>query len=369
MEEPTSNSNKDGSFQEKTINSDLKNQEYLVMTVEIGDGRTDIITIHEDDDPSILAQEFASKHNLDMSLQKSLSKLIKQNKDLVDKKSNLDGDIENWSDWPGSNQHSQNYGKYDAFTPKINEKSRKLMERCERRGTVYERLYQKVKKPETKDSTKTLDISSKSKSTSNINYGEWLYVRGMKMKEAAKKSSEEKKKERLEKDEKELTFSPNINKVSSLMSPRFYEKPEEVLYKKAEKTKQKLEIIKQKIEEESLKECKFVPQINQFPVQRQPNTKIHEKLYLQAEQKKEKMLTIRENELKQYTFSPNVELTKKQEEYKQPVHERLLDSRRKFEENLEEIRKNKESDFDENTGQKLFRPKTESHIQRSGQPI
>ena len=174
MEDPTTLSNKEISFQEKTLNTDSnKNQEYLVMTVEIGDGRTDIITIHEEDDPSFLAQEFATKHNLDMSLQKSLCKLIKQNKDLVEKKQAIDGDMENWSDWPVSNQQSQNYGRYDAFTPKINEKSKKILQKCDRKGTVYERLYQPVKKTnETKEHTKTLDVSNKSKSTNNINYGE-----------------------------------------------------------------------------------------------------------------------------------------------------------------------------------------------------
>ena len=372
MEDPTSLSDKDASFQEKTVNTDLnKNQEYLVMTVEIGDGRTDIITIHENDDPSFLAQEFASKHNLDISLQKSLSKLIRQNQELVEKKNTIDGDIENWSDWPGSNHQSQNYGKYDAFTPKINEKSRKIMAKCERRGTVYERLYQKFKKPnETKDNTKTLDVSSKSKSTNNINYGEWLYVRGMKMKEAAKKISEEKKKEMQEKDEKELTFSPNINKVSSIISPRYYEKPEEILYKKAEKVKQKIELLKLKADEEALKECKFVPKINQGPRTRDSDKPIHEKLYLHAEKQKEKMLQIRENDLKKYSFAPNVEITKKREDADtQPVYERLVNSRKKFEEGLDEIRKSRVTDKDEVTGQKFFTPIIESKTDRRDKPI
>ena len=199
-------SNKEASYQSKSLRSDAtKNQEYLVMTVEIGDGRTDVIKIHEEDDPSLLAQEFAVKHNLDFDLQKSLSKLIRQNKDLVEKKT-LDADIENWSDWPGSNYQSQPSNRYDAFTPKINEKSRKIMSKCERKGTVYDRLYQKGKKVnETKEVTKMTETMNKSKTTNNINYGEWLYVRGMKMKEAAKKSSEEKKKEQVEKDSKELT--------------------------------------------------------------------------------------------------------------------------------------------------------------------
>ncbi|OMJ68228.1 hypothetical protein SteCoe_34392 [Stentor coeruleus] len=370
MEDPTSLSDKEPSFQD---NSDLnKNQEYLVMTVEIGDGRTDIIAIHENDDPSLLAQEFASKHNLDLSLQKSLSKLIRQNKELVEKKNSIDAEIENWSDWPGSNYQSQNLNKYDSFTPKINEKSRKIIAKCERQGNVYERLYQKGKKPiETKEQIKTMDMTNKSKSAANnINYGEWLYVRGMKMKEAAKKSTEDKKKEQVENDSKELTFSPTINKISSLMSPRYYEKPEDILYKKAEMTKQKIESMRQKLEEEKFKECSFTPVINSGPRTRETDKSIHENLYNQAEKTKEKMLIKRENEIRQYSFTPNVGLTKKKDaESHEPVYERLLSSRKKFEDDLEEVRKAKVLEFDENTGQKLFKPVIESKVEPRDKPI
>ena len=362
-------SHKEESFHDKTLNSDgNKNQEYLVVTVEIGDGRTDIIAIHEDDDPSLLAQEFAMKHNLDLSLQKSLSKLIRQNKEIVEKKNN-DVDFEKWSDWPGSNYPSQINNKFDSFTPKINEKSRKIMSKCERRGTVYDRLYMKSKKNiESKESIKTLDMSSKSRSTNNINYGEWLYVRGMKMKEAAKKTVEEKKKEKDEKEVKELTFTPTINKVSSLMSPRYYEKPEEVLYKKAEATKQKIQLLKEKSEKEEFKECTFSPVINS--VHREKcNQTVHETLYSQAEKNKEKLLQRQENEIKQYSFAPNVQLTKKKEENSEPVHERLFKSKRDLEERLETIRNSKVEDIDEVTGQKFFNPVTESKVEGRDRPV
>jgi hypothetical protein len=369
MEDPISMSQKEDSFHDKTLNSDVnKNQEYLVMTVEIGDGRTDIIAIHEDDDPSFLAQEFANKHNLDLSLQKSLSKLIRQNKDIVEKKNN-DVDFEKWSDWPGSHYASQINNKFDSFTPKINEKSRKILSKCERRGTVYDRLYQKSKKTvETKESVKTLDVTSKSRSANNINYGEWLYVRGMKMKEAAKKTVEEKKREKDDQEVKDLTFTPAINKVSSLMSPRYYEKPEEVLLKKAEATKQKIKMMKEKNDQDELKECTFAPIIN--PVHREKCEKtIYENLYGQAEKIKEKMLQKQENDLKQYSFAPNVQLTKKKETSDQPVHERLFNAKKEFDSKIEEIRNSRIEDIDSITGQKLFTPITESKIEPRDRPV
>ena len=369
MEDPMNISHKEESFHDKTLNSDAnKNQEYLVMTVEIGDGRTDIIAIHEDDDPSFLAQEFGNKHNLDLSLQKSLSKLIRQNKEIVEKKNN-DVDFEKWSDWPGSNYASQINNKFDSFTPKINQRSKKMISKCERRGTVYDRLYQISKKNvESKESTKTLDVTNKSRSANNINYGEWLYVRGLKMKEAAKKTVEEKKKEKDESELKDLTFMPTINKVSSLMSPRYYEKPEEVLLKKAEVTKHKIQMLKEKNDREELKECTFQPAIN--PSSREKcDRSVYENLYDLAEKNKEKMLQKQENDLKQYSFAPNVGLTKKKDPSDLPVHERLLNCKKEFESKIEEIRNSRVEDRDELTGQKFFRPVTESKVEGRDRPV
>ena len=58
--------------------------ELVVMTVEIGDGRKDVIRIHIGDDPDELAQVFAHKHGLDPHLQQNLALLIRQNKETVE---------------------------------------------------------------------------------------------------------------------------------------------------------------------------------------------------------------------------------------------------------------------------------------------
>ena len=39
-------------------------KEILTLTIEIGEGQNDHIFIHEGDDPNVLAQAFASKHNI-----------------------------------------------------------------------------------------------------------------------------------------------------------------------------------------------------------------------------------------------------------------------------------------------------------------
>ena len=64
----------------ETVN---RGKQLLVMTIEIGDGRQDFIAVYEKDDPSALAQEFSSKYNLDSTLTRNLSIMIKENKNEV----------------------------------------------------------------------------------------------------------------------------------------------------------------------------------------------------------------------------------------------------------------------------------------------
>ena len=80
--------NPDGVIVENRMieNRTIENRELLVMTVEIGDGRQDIIAIREHDDPAELAKNFSDKHGLDASLQQSLTGLILENKEIIKKK-------------------------------------------------------------------------------------------------------------------------------------------------------------------------------------------------------------------------------------------------------------------------------------------
>lgn len=68
-------------FDDKAEENHQGNRELLTMTVEIGDGRQDVIAIHENDNPADLARVFADKHGLDDSLMQSLINLIQENKD------------------------------------------------------------------------------------------------------------------------------------------------------------------------------------------------------------------------------------------------------------------------------------------------
>ena len=56
-----------------------KKPELLLMTVEIGDGRRDTLTICEGDDPQKLAIEFCNKHDLDERMIETLQQHIMMN--------------------------------------------------------------------------------------------------------------------------------------------------------------------------------------------------------------------------------------------------------------------------------------------------
>ncbi|OMJ94831.1 hypothetical protein SteCoe_1850 [Stentor coeruleus] len=333
-------------FDDKAEENNQGNRELLTMTVEIGDGRQDIIAIHENDDPADLARVFADKHGLDDSLMQSLINLIQENKDIIKRKEQ--GELGSL-DWMASHSMSPSnqLHEHKNKTPKKPKK-----------GTVYDRIYQQLKKNNTSVTMQTSQMS-KSKSSGTFNYGEYLYMKGLKKKEECKKAAELKQQAKEDSEIPELTFSPNINRNSSMISPRNADKPEEKLWKKGQEYKEKLEKLKQAQEDDEMKECKFTPNINAKSKKKDKSKKIYEKLYDMAEMLKEKQLKVQEVEQKQYTFKPDVSLTKKKgiKETKEEFFDRLDSAKKAYEQDLDRIRREQEEkDIDDTTGQKLFKP-------------
>ena len=113
---------------------EVQGTELLVMTVEIGDGRQDTINIHEKDDCGLLARAFAQKHNLDSSLENNLAMLIKQNKEMVEMRTNSPDNFK-WAESSGNVSQQSAIDIPEAST--IHNKSSYE----QNRGNVYERLY------------------------------------------------------------------------------------------------------------------------------------------------------------------------------------------------------------------------------------
>ena len=343
------NQNEDKNFAEQPSPS----KELLVMTVEIGDGRQDTIAIHEHDDAGQLARAFAEKHGLEASLQQSLVSLIQENKEIIKKKEQnpqLDGQS---MDWMASNSMSPSQHQEDLK----NKSSKKP-----KKGTVYDRIYQQLKKNNT--STSIHSEMNKSKSSVNFNYGEYLYLRGMKKKEELKKNSELKAHAIDDSELPELTFSPAINKQSSYISPRPAEHPEDTLYRKGKEYQERLEKLKESQDKEALKECKFTPKINKKSKNQVRTTQVYVALHQLHEQRTEKHQKKVESEIKQIPFKPNVTKTKKKgvKESKEEVFDRLDGTKRAFEERMEEQRKLKE--IQECDEKKYFKPSINSQSEK-----
>lgn len=365
MEDPISLSEtEEYSLQDDSPKVTYKNQELLVMTVEIGDGRQDIITISENDDPNQLAYDFAQKHKLDKSLQQSLAQVIRQNKELVVKRANTSSpDIGKMSDYFGS--YSSSYTQKDNFpfedkknhAPTINQRSKMLATKRQSHGSVYDRLYRQANKPSKSVLSNTTNQNSKSKSSANINYGEWLYVKGLKQKEAKLKRGETAKQENENKELDSYTFKPQINKFSNLLSPRHYEKTEDLLTRKAEEYKERLTDLKAQAAKEEMKECTFIPSIKETGAKTRTKS-IHDELFAQAFKRKEKQMENEENSFKQYSFRPEIHVIKNEAESHEDFIERLVHSKEIIEGELQAMRKQQELTHDVSTGQRLFQPQT-----------
>lgn len=141
----------------------------IVMTVDIGDGEIGTISISAKDSPDELAKAFAFKHGLEKDLQRSLARLIKQNKDIMANRS------------PSSLSINSHYGKIDeqhaeeeeSSSPNITEKEIFNMKKADQE--VFKRLYSERKAVSRDSMTRTTPRTVSIASTISPNHGATLY--------------------------------------------------------------------------------------------------------------------------------------------------------------------------------------------------
>ena len=373
MEEPISLSDtEDFSLQDTSLMQGSKDhQDYLIMTIELGDGQQQHIKIHATDDPNKLAHDFIKTHDLNPELEQSLSSLIKQNLGLLDKRSQpspfLKSSISNYQSLTKDAMH---YKQIDSpsllnHTPQINRKSSLITSKQSRNGDIHERLYRLAKKKKPKPDNPIQSVSEKS--SSYFNPGEILYIKGMTMQHSKMRLIEEKTKEKEAQQAKELTFKPCINSKEV----RYDEKPEDILLKKAKDYQQHKKILKEKFEKEEIKECSFRPNANK--PKEGYNQKIHEELYKEAHKRQEKQMELAT--MKLCSFEPNQDKPKNtsNSENKEQFIERLLNSKKKLQEEMEKLKELQDFDHDLITGQKLYTPITlnnhDANMRRNGKVI
>lgn len=342
-----------------------RGKQLLVMTVDIGDGRQDFIAIYEHDDPAWLAQEFASKYNLDPMLQRNLAIMIKENTNEV-----LRSDLHRPDD-SASECSSDSPYLSPIKTENMTSKSRTVKSRtvkstkgstkvspskpAQSRGSVYGAIYKSLQKAANSKSVSSGISQEKSKKSMGFNYGDYLYAKGLKSKEQNQKFQEMKKQEKFEKEIHNFTFSPLINTNSSMISPRVYDKPENILMKKKEEKLEKLKKMREEQEAIDNKECIFTPKINENSKSRDCGGKIHEFLYLQAEQLKERKEERAKQELKQIPFKPDVKNARKKNvfETKEQLFDRLEASKKVSEEEISKLRSAKSKIEMDEVGQRF----------------
>lgn len=204
--------------------------EAIALNIKLDDDRQDCLFINSDDNPKVLAREFAKKHLLDEEVEKDLEMVICQ--------------------------------QMAVFQARGNERSVK-----ETGKSIHNRLYMESKFAKRSGGKKAEPVRETQVST--VNYGLLMYEQN---KGVAKDKAREKFAIRLslyEKETKELTFHPSIpgNMSTSTTNSELFIKP---------KGLQRTQYIPKATRE--LQECSFKPKIN---TNIQSSKNIHEKLYMQ----------------------------------------------------------------------------------------
>ena len=259
----------------------IKGNEILNITVDIGSGRQDRVIVHEFDDPNVLAREFALRHNLNQKLEM-------------------------------------------ALTIKISD----LLKDLAKDQTIL---------------SNSFSSRSEIENSTCSNYGEKMYLKGLKHKEQIE-VNKQLLKMKIEKEISETTsFKPIINEKSRKIAKNSH-------------TRSNVDVRLQ-TPQEDITEYTFTPKINEKSIKIVGNkaNRINE-LYEEAKERKNRIENMnkeaRENE---FPFRPDIKSTGKHSNPEETV-ERLVNSKSNYYQSIEELRKKLEVTKDPETGQEFFKP-------------
>lgn len=218
--------------------------EILIMTIDIGDGRKDELLVKEDDDPQILADNFCAKHRLGLEVKQALIEQIEQNLvchgeddistllsvnksyDSRAKRSNLES-VRSSVLVPSQNSPNSN----KPTPPSFEEKSIKIEEPQKKEPSTY-------------------------KSPLINNYGEKLYLKGLRFIENVNRKKQDFLHQRDELEMKDTTFKPKIISKSSDRT-----RVQEILLRKGKERQEHIEKKRGQRLAEELSACTFSPLI------------------------------------------------------------------------------------------------------------
>jgi hypothetical protein len=213
--------------------------EKLIITIDIGDGRKDELVVCEDDDPLTLAKEFCIKHSLGQAACKALAEQIEQNLDLQpeDELSTLISVNKSYD--VRSRRESQEKSPISV----INERSSKVPHKEEKPS------------PDCKNSS--VDRSKASSPSPIDNYGQKLYMKGLRFIQNVEQKKHKISEEQVEKEMKNVTFRPRINQNRSIDRNLV----EDFLLRKGKEKQEHIERKRGEKLAEELSNCTFSPNI------------------------------------------------------------------------------------------------------------
>ena len=216
--------------------------EKLIITIDIGDGRRDEIVVRENDNPKVLAEAFCAKHHLNNLACKALIEQIDQNVALhMEEQSNslvsINKSFDSKSKKSNINSVRSSSGFFNELTPFS--------------------IKPTTPSVESKSPMNRLRETRKENTSPISNYGEKLYMKGLRFMEQIQKKKLELKVQQTEKELKETTFSPIINSKTT-------KRPdvEKILLQKGRVMQENIEKKRGEQLAEQLSECTFSPMIS-----------------------------------------------------------------------------------------------------------
>lgn len=233
--------------------------ELAEIDVDLGHGKEGRIKVMKGDNPEKLAQEFCVKYNLQDSVCKKLTQLIKSELDKIAQEVAYQCSPQEIEQNSCENIIDDEEAIPEDQTIQPHKAAQFFNNQQDESHNEYNSVLQKAfDEAEEKFSRKLCRKDQKSKPKKDL--GVSLYYKGMKQKEIWEKICKEEKEERIEKEMLAATFKPNINRNYTKVS--YNGKLEERLIQHGVNANLKKEALRCQKYIESAAECTFNPNIN-----------------------------------------------------------------------------------------------------------
>ncbi|CAD8083083.1 unnamed protein product [Paramecium primaurelia] len=283
----------------------------LIMNVRIDEGREGTINVHLGDDPEVLARDFCIQYNVNQKLVPLLIENINKNLEVAE--------LQKVNSGQDTMQYSTETCNSKLMETPFNEPLQQLSTNnyYSTHSSVHERLYEDAKNKRLKQKLNISDSRSKKIKIQEpeINYGLFLYQKGLKKNEEKQQRAESAKKDLQNSQLIECTHHPRINNMSRQLAQRKGESVSEHLNRLAQEQKIKRENASQQHLQTEVQSCSFKPQINRisrYIVEERNdrnNQPWYQSLYSDYDSKRQKLEQLEKQYFSSnYTFHPKIDM-------------------------------------------------------------